>query len=93
MKINVEKANVRDGVMDCLVNIVDDYEYGIEHRKYAIFIPVTAFSGDEIKLGEHKEVITKPEIVYRNIVVNGRDSVANYLTEKIYGKMQLRAKQ
>jgi len=93
MEINVEKANVRQGVMDCLVNIVDDFEYGIEHRKYAIFVPVTAFVGDEIKLGEHKEVVTKPEIVYRNIVANGRDPVADYLTEKIYVKMQLRAKQ
>lgn len=93
MEINVEKANVRAGVMDCLVNIVDDYKNEIEHKAYAIFVPIASFSGDEIRLGEHKEVITKPKIVYRQIVLQGKDFVADYLTEKIYGKMQLRTKQ
>ena len=91
METDVERANVRESVMDCLANIVDDFEHGIEPKAYLVFVPLAAYLNDEeIGLSEHNETIIQPRIVYRSIVLNGKDPVADYLTgkimRKIYGK-------
>lgn len=83
MKIDVQRENVRSGVMECLTSIVEDSEHGIEHRAYAIYVPITSFVGDEIKVSDYKEVITKPRIVYRQIVLQGKDFVADVYTDEI----------
>lgn len=88
MKIDVQRENVRSGVMECLTSIVEDAEYGVEHKAYAIYVPITSFVGDEINVSDYKEVITKPARVYRQIVLQGKDFVADVYTNELLKKIQ-----